>query len=155
MIIFLIIIFLNKIILKIWFLFLLFHLHFLCLFVSLWQTHTTPSTKTQPHSSVTTKITQKKTHIPEPPPPSPKQPTTNPSEKQSHTHIGKTITYPHQHNRFNSTTAAQPSNHRINPMHQTLNLKPMAKLTSQISDPHHHNHTHFSNQIPNLWKRKK
>ena len=29
------------------------------------------------------------------------------------------------------------------------NPKPMAKPTSQISDPHHHNHTHFSNLKPN------
>ena len=37
------------------------------------------------------------------------------------------------------------------------NPKPMAKPTSQISDPHHHNHTHFSNLKPNTkpMERKK
>ena len=121
---FLIIIFLNKIILKFWFLSLLFHLHFLCLFASLRQTHTTPSTKTKPHSSVTTKISQKKTHIPEPPPPSPEQPTTNPSEKQSHTHTSTT-----------DSTPPPPPN-------------PATTESTQRTKPQTHGQTNFSNLRP-------
>ena len=72
-----------------------------------------------------------------------------------HKPIGKTITYPHQHYRFNSTTADQPSNHRINPTHQTPNPWPNQLLKSQTHTTTIVPTSQISNQIPNPWKRKK
>ena len=124
MIIFLIIIFLNKIILKIWFLSSLsssFPLSF-CLSPA---NPTTPSTKTQPHSSVTTKITpKKKTHIPEPPPPSLEQPTTNPSEKQSHTHTSTTDSTPPPPTNLATTESTQRTKPQTHGQTNFSNLRP-------------------------------
>ena len=72
---FLITIFLNKIILKIWFLSLLFHLHFLSFCLSPANPHNTihqnSTTFFYHHQNYPKKKKKKKTHIPELPPPSP------------------------------------------------------------------------------------
>ena len=67
---------------------------------------------------------QKKTHIPEPPPPSLEQPTTNPSEKQSHTHTSAT-----------DSTPPPPPN-------------PATTESTQRTKPQTHGQTNFSNLRP-------
>ena len=103
----------------------LFHLHFLCLFVSLRQTPQHHPPKLSHTLLSPPKLPKKKTHIPEPPPPSLEQPTTNPSEKQSHTHTSTT-----------DSTPPPPPN-------------PATTESTQRTKPQTHDQTNFSNLKPN------
>ena len=102
----------------------LFHLHFLCLFVSLRQTPQHHPPKLSHTLLSPPKLPKKKTHIPEPPPPSLEQPTTNPSEKQSHTHTSTT-----------DSTPPPPPN-------------PATTESTQRTKPQIHGQTNFSNLRP-------
>ena len=82
----------------------------------------------------------------------------NPSQthqKNNHIPIPKTITHLYRKNNNIPIPTQLIQLYRRRPTQQPLNQpntpnpKPMAKPTSQISDPHHHNHTHFSNLKPN------